>query len=269
MTFETINKRTWNATKNYCANLIRSGNRWIFRGMARAQWHLLPSLERLLGADSKNYFVELKLISEVERKSHHYLSKEKQPENLVESFGVIQDYGGPTRFLDWTFSYFVAAYFAVEEKQMSDQYAIWAIDYDWLRSKTNEILRREVDKDINIISEKTKKITDNNILLKILCGKFLSVVPIEPYKYNERIKAQNGLFLLASNCEVSFEENFDAYDDRECKQYIRKITIPNTKREEILRELNLMNITADYLYPGLEGFSRSLKFIAEETRNTR
>jgi hypothetical protein len=236
--------------------------------MSQSKWHLEPSLERLLGPDSKNYFVELKLISEVDRKSHHYLTKEKQPENLIEKFGVIQHYGGPTRFLDWTFSYFVAAYFSVEEKQNKDQYAIWAVNYDWLKIKSLEILRKEIDKNINIIGPDTKKITDDDILLKILQGKFLSIVPIEPYKSNERIKVQNGLFLINSNCEVSFEENFDAYDKTECKKYIKKITIPNNKREEILRELNLMNITADYLYPGLEGFSRSLKFLAEETRKS-
>lgn len=263
MEYQEIKKRTWNATKNYCQSLLSNNQRWIFRGQEKSTWTLAPNLERLLGNNDDIFRVELDVLSKFE-KSYKIYTGEKPSEDIVDEFSLIQHYGGPTRFLDFTFSYFIAAYFAFEEKRDKNPAVIWAFNLDWLYKEAEKKLKKFSDDryaDFNLIH------FEENFKY-IIQRKIPAIIPISPSSYNDRMKVQNGIFLAKVDGTKSFEDNFCDYNIDDCKKNIKKITIPYTKREEILNELYLMNLTAEYIYPGLEGFSKSLKFVAEKSFQT-
>lgn len=258
-----IRKRTWNAVKKYCSGLLHGGRRWIFRGQSCESWGLTPKIERLLGVDGTNRFVELELIRQLRRRIHHYLGPASIPAGSAETLSLVQHYGGPTRLLDWTFSYYVAAYFMFEEKQVGENRALWAINFDWLRDKALSTLRKEMDPSIEIVDKNQTRLLDDEIFAKILWADFPAIVPVDPQKLNDRIMVQNGLFLMGADSHSSFEQNFEAFGSPECEQNIIKLTLPENKRDEVLGELQLMNITAEYLFPGVEGLTKSLNYQAE------
>lgn len=265
MEYAEIPKRTWNAVKNYCNSLIRGGQRWIFRGQADSQWRLESHMERLLGVDGTNRFVELDLMNQFRRRLNQYLPSQRIPESTAEVLALIQHYGGPTRLLDWTFSYYIAAYFMWEDRTPHPHRALWAINYDWLRPQTLDLLRPHFTSPLEIVAKDAKHILDEDVFSELLFASYKAIVPIEPFKVNDRIMVQNGLFLMNTSTDASFEENFGDYDKADCRRNIRKITLPNSKREEILNELQLMNITPSYLFPGVDGLSKSLSYQAEHT----
>jgi hypothetical protein len=107
------------------------------------------------------------------------------------------------------------------------------------------------------------------------------VINVEPIHLTERIAIQQGLFLLPLNAKSSFMENllstfdisreqFDQAmvspiksDDITHKQIesasLIKITLPKGCHSTAIFDLREMNVTAATLFPGLDGYARSLK----------
>jgi hypothetical protein len=85
------------------------------------------------------------------------------------------------------------------------------------------------------------------------------IAPLEPYRLNQRMTIQQGIFLAPGNVTESFEDNLMAYDGKDLKRMFIKVVIPNKWRYEILSDLKDMNINSATLFPGLDGFARSLK----------
>ena len=91
---------------------------WIYRGQGDASWALSTSLERCFlregieGDDRAK--LERELLREFRRTYHNYAAHVPEPERLLEWLSLMQHHGAPTRLLDFTFSIYVAAYFAVK-----------------------------------------------------------------------------------------------------------------------------------------------------------
>ena len=114
------------------------GDRWAFRGHADSRWRLETSLERAVLRYRKaapdqppieSYVVshpnkfERRLIYEFQQRAHHYVADPPAERDLLEWFALMQHHGLPTRLLDWTFSPYVAAYFAVEGRIPHESFA--------------------------------------------------------------------------------------------------------------------------------------------------
>lgn len=250
--------KTWEDIKKYLDLFVLG---WCFRGQRDAIWGLETSLER---ATTKvtNEMAESVVFRSFTRNAHNYLQSHEIPTVLLEWFSIMQHYGAPTRLLDWTYSPYVASFFALEDAiDEKGESAIWAIEYSWCRSQGLEVIRNKLVND-----PKYKKfrnpgnVWDNDDFRKVFHEQKLHVVfPVEPYRRNERLTIQNGLFLCPGNPNKGFEGNFEEYDQNKMEKHIVKIIIPNKLRVEILTELNYMNINRATLFPGLEGFSQSLK----------
>ena len=104
-------------------------NSW-FRGQGCEQWGLESTLER----DANNFGVPREALWEREqtmlrlfkKRAHLYLLDFEEAENDFEWFSLIRHYGSPSRLLDVTTSYLVAAYFALCDSQPKQDAAIWA-----------------------------------------------------------------------------------------------------------------------------------------------
>ena len=91
-------------------------------------------------------------------------------------------------------------------------------------------------------------------------------MPYEPKQTNERMVAQQGLFIVPSTNYETIHNILSMYD---CSQEAcKKIIIPSHMRLTGLKRLRNMNITSSSLFPGIDGFCRSLRLHVIET-NTR
>ena len=130
--FVVIQPKSWDDMRHL---ITKMPGKWIFRGQPNSAWGLSSSLERALGQINtydRRKFVESKeklLLREFMRRAHHYIPSLPSKAESLEWLALIQHYGGATRLLDFSHSFYVGAFFAVEEnKPDQENAAIWAIN---------------------------------------------------------------------------------------------------------------------------------------------
>lgn len=219
---------------------------------------------------------ELKMIDElISRLPEKFSSCQSAIEKLV----MLQHYELPTRLLDITSNPLVALYFACLENKEDDQdkegvvirYKVPDKHIKYTDSDTVSVLAN-----ISFIDNDTKK----NLKNKNEMAKFIHQIKTEkPYfkseihkehlnKYvacvlpklnNERIKAQQGAFLLFG---------IDSEDHLKCVDFVKKINphievteykINKNKRKNILNELDMLGINQSVLFPELDRVAKYVK----------
>jgi hypothetical protein len=83
------------------------------------------------------------------------------------------------------------------------------------------------------------------------------VYPANPIRLNRRLTIQQGVFLAPGDVTLSFENNIKGIPNYQ--EHIKKIVIDNKCKKEVLCKLYVMNINSATLFPGLDGFARSLR----------
>jgi len=120
---------------------------FFFRGHSNFQWDLLSSLDRLCLIEAqneeekdfegiyyglKNYY-ENDLLKIIQRDIPNYLLNTSLPASteFAEWLALIQHYGGKTRLLDFTESFYIALFFATHfgQEEIYSKSAIWTINY--------------------------------------------------------------------------------------------------------------------------------------------
>ena len=82
-----------------------------------------------------------------------------------------------------------------------------------------------------------------------------------PLHLNERLTAQQGAFLCPADLGSSFVTNLEAMDGWSLPNNLRKLhlELDQDAAREFARNLKDMNISFAALFPGLEGFAKSIK----------
>ena len=123
-------------------------------------------------------------------------------DNALDWLALIQHYGGPTRLLDFTYSLYVSAFFAIETATKDS--AIWAINLHELNLATQEKLCISAQGYITDIQHA------HNLKFEELVSKKsqdVAVIHVEPDKLHDRLWMQQGLFLAPTNPNIPFEVN--------------------------------------------------------------
>lgn len=181
----------WQELERVATDLMGSAGTMIYRGQKDARWGLTTSLHRafddfgISASEAEN--TELGLFCRVRRQAHHY-ERDLTPtgERVVEWLSLMQHHGAPTRLQDWTYSFYVALYFALESA--SGASAVWVMRRDLLLSGAASQIQDPFAKDLVRFGyrDDLKNFTNtfaNKTPLSIVC-------PINPYKLNERITLQ-------------------------------------------------------------------------------
>ncbi|MHC4172696.1 MAG: FRG domain-containing protein [Planctomycetota bacterium] len=228
--------------------------RWLFRGHADASWELKTSLYRLFADLQKTFEIscfenkrrfardrhEIAMINQFKANAHLYLKTlPRNSESNLEWLSIMQHFGCPTRLLDVTVSPYIALYFALEEGH--GDAAVYAFDHGEFRNADVEVLGPEYPQSV----------------LKNKKGSKAFIIPYEPKQTNERLVAQQGAFVVPSNNYEKIDTIISLY--RSDEPLAKKFIIPAKLRLEGHKNLRRMNITAASLFPGLDGFCRSLR----------
>jgi hypothetical protein len=252
----------------------KKDEQWFYRGMASASWKLETTLDRACkdanGSLVKAPELERDLLREFQRRFHQY-SPQYMPDedNTLEWLSLMQHYGAPTRLLDWTFSVFVAAYFAFEspKSEPDERVAIWALRWGEKEHKAFVEVIRKQDPQLAISALRLHHLPEkppDEFSRIFMRPKRISLVrPANPFRLNERLTLQQGEFFVPGDISKSFMENLAEYQAllnkaKQCPLVVFKYVIPVKEREKALRYLNRMNVSNATLFPGLEGFARSL-----------
>lgn len=255
--------RDWKHLFQVADDLQQSAGTWVFRGQRDAAWGLTTSLHRAIadfGILPENAEkTEVGLFCRFRRQAHHYLGVlTPNDDQVIEWLSLMQHFGAPTRLQDWTYSLFVAAFFALETA--GGPSAVWAVRRELLLSAMERklpgpfvsgLLRDGYEDNGNSFIEFFAR----DPAIPLVC-------PVNPYRLNERLAIQQGLFLVAGDITQSFEENLNAsISDADSGGCITKLILPGTLafRSEALGKLHGMNVNAATLFPGLDGFARSLR----------
>lgn len=251
--------------------LTQYPGRWIFRGQPDVRWCLQPSIERLaLPHGTTRYSAERFIRREFERKAHHYLSQLPEPKDKLAWLALMRHHGAPSRLLDWTRSPYVAAHFAAADAAPDAKFMIWAVDrLELERLARKEIIEKEPTLGEHLIDSPAElrnwarfvSSGDNfdRVFLQPGDRSPIVVAPVEPFHTSERMTIQQGLFLCSSSLTLSFEQSL-AYllGRQEGEARLVRFEIMPQVRTSLLTELDRMNITEATLFPGLDGFARSL-----------
>lgn len=286
-----LNPKSWNDAKRAGMNLSRSHLRFIFRGQANKQWGLKTSIERCNEKYQPDFYgiwmYENQILERFKGRAHQFIQSPPSGDNVIEWLSIIQHYGGPTRLLDFTESFYIASFFAMDSAL--DDACVWAINEtcigNFIYTKTGLELSFRVGLQF---PDKIQKILAlaGNLVKEIDSTRDAFVLSLAPTRLNERLAVQKGKFLFPSNIFKSFEENlcttfefpFNTLNTKNAvtvntkglEEYVNnldlwpsivKINLSKKWYREAIRDLYSMNIDAASLFPGLEGFAKSLAFM--------
>lgn len=222
---------------------------WLYRGHSEIDWKLESSLFRLFDdtqaiLPGNRKFAkdrhEDELIRVFQSHAHLYVENLPPKKNKLEWLSLMQHYGAPTRLLDMTFSPYVAAFFALEIGQ--DDCCIFALKHGHFMDIDAEHFKNENYRE-SIFSDQRREKS--------------FFIPFEPEMKNERLVAQQGAFLVSSTNYETYDTIISNYEFTHSKGV--KYILKKSMRYEGLKKLKLMNITSATLFPGIDGFCRSLK----------
>lgn len=236
---------------------------WIYRGQSVASWLLATSLERCCVRHGvrapKASIAEWDLHREFRRAYHQYGLHVPPANAVVEWLALMQHYGAPTRLLDFTYSIYIAAYFATEHSDGAS--AIWAVNTRWANElATAKLISAGQDpQDVRKLHvpfvEGTEAVFERLVMREPLAR---CVVPINPFRLNERLRTQQGIFLAPCSVDVSFMDNLSEMTGHSLSDNVVRYVIPASITEDMRAFLSDMGISRRSLFHGLDGYAQSL-----------
>lgn len=243
---EVIHLDRWDDFKHLVTDVLAPGgwpgppSRWWFRGQASSAWPLESSLDRQCGGRMSRHEISrlmdelVPVLGERLRLLEDWaLGPSVEHTSDEQLLALAQHHGTPTRLLDWSRSPYVAAFFAMSdvaavlgphEFDDGDRCAIWALD--------------------------TRAGCFN-------AGSGVTLVSPDQWA-NLRLQRQQGAFSFNSSLHATLEQYCAEYYLSEVPDVspLTMVTLPRNVARLALQDLELMGVTSESLYPGVEGTCR-------------
>lgn len=224
-------KRDWRGYKEHVASLAPS--RHLFRGQSRP-WRLRSAFHRAGRSDLYRFVLEdiPALHRHISARTRHIFNLQIPDENGA-FLNLVQHHGYPTPLLDWTYSPYVAAFFAYTEISNEDAaqadgdaaVRIFVFDQERWRQNVSQILQ--------LLSPG----------LHVSVAEFIAIE-------NERMVPQQSASTVTNVDDI---ESYIRSLEPDGRTYLSAIDLPVRDRKNVMWELSYMGITAGSLFPGLDG----------------
>jgi FRG domain len=238
----------------------RGWQRWTYLSQVRAELRLVRRFYQTadraglsIPEDSHDVRVLLDHIDD----DKDQLVGEWPPGRLWCLLALAQHHGVPTRFLDWTHSPWVAAYFAAESvlrcesaERENRRIVVWAFDAAWRAAGIPE-----EDEESDGTNEPPNGVVE---------------LVTTPYGGNRNLAAQRGVHLLYRLNEPPLPSMIvrrDPFDDAlqrahasviDYTKALFKFDLPPTEAGDVMRLLAKHGATGATLFPGFDGVSRAM-----------
>jgi FRG domain len=234
----------------------RSG-RWIYRGQRCHNWSLMSNFERALGGWEVDILngatIEWEMIRDFRRRyigDHSIIDKD-----TLHCLALMQHHGAPTRLMDWTYSPYIAVRFAIEHGARKG--SVWCVNCEWCEAAAKKIVGSDM---IQARNEGRDESSFKQMYMPdSVPQKF--VFTENPIHLNPRLTIQQGVFLCPGDIQAPFGDNLEAMDGCQEDRHILKLnldfSIENVR--DFASRLTRMNVDSSALFPGLDGFARSLE----------
>jgi hypothetical protein len=212
--------------------------RYIFRGQSSPK-RLRTAFHRTGRANLTRY-----INSDIPTLHKHLSSRTRHifnlwvPDENGAFYNLAQHHGYPTPLLDWTFSPYVAAFFA-------------------FRSARMDASARETEEPVRIF-------VFDQFAWRTTLNQTLKISPARPhFSLQEFIAIENPRTIpqqsMSSVTNVDDVESHIRANEKNVGQYLRVIDLPRAQRNDVMRILSSMGITAGSLFPGLDGACEELR----------
>jgi hypothetical protein len=273
---EIVQEPDWTKTVNKVNDLLPKGD-WAFRAVEAPPNHKLPqekdgvfeivdvsihsSFDTAWESRSwptptpERWRYEAWMLREFKRAAYLYRNTLPAPADYLEWLALARHYEMPSRLVDFTYTFYVASYFASSHKRNETHGFILAINLKELKKKTEANLPSW-----NFSPPKKEDHDFHNpvIFREFAFEKKLEwVAPVAPSRRNERLLNQHGFFLCPGSIAHSFEHNLHA--TLTPGNDLKLICLHPNFRTECIQALRQMNIDMRTLYPDLSGFAQSLR----------
>lgn len=266
--YKEYNADSWPQARDALLATISEGRRILFRGQANSKWRLVSSLGRIVaklreqqtGAKARAHDfirkVEEKLVTEFEEACLRIPGVPRLSfENENERVAYAQHYSLPTRFLDWTTSAYVAAFFAFDGLGTSvfgpkHKVGVWAFDCE--QGELFSYYKHKKDSR----SERPAPDTDDfaNVMAAIRIDNQPRIEVIEIRgNPNRRLVYQQGIFTRAIDVEDDVKRYFQRYAKYAAGTILTKVVMPGSIQRDVLKDLSRMGITAGILMHDHDG----------------
>ncbi len=227
---------------------------YAFRGQADSRWDLTPAFTRKCCefglSEDEALRIEKLALAEFRSQAHLHLSANvlSTTTDTISWWSLMQHHGAPTRLLDWCESAYVAAYFAVTGNPRTAG-AVWLVH---IKTVHDIMAQRYQGSDLPT--------SENQIRERFLqSGAPPAVVFCSRLSKTERMVAQQGVFSVSRNVLGNHGQILaDSLPGETQEELFRKLVIPADMKPGFLRKLRALNITANSLFPGLDGLGRSI-----------
>ena len=254
-----------------------------FRGEAKCEWSLSPAVLRsnIRSAESN---ILLDLIS---RRPEEF----NTTRSALAQWVLAQHHGLRTRFLDITRNPLVGLYAACEEEgDWDSRLHVFAVPKALIKPFNSDTItvianfaklsRRQQD---IVLGKKvcSTKVTEQvftsfeyqialrqlyqliqeekpNFQERISPRDLYRVFVVEPQQSAERIRAQSGAFIASAFHEQFDRDSIVKWNERIPTYAHYRLTIKGNQKPEIMKDLHLMNITEETLFPGLDTSAKSV-----------
>jgi hypothetical protein len=232
--------QNWQGYKDHVSGLTHK--RYLFRGQS-GPYRLRTSFHRSGRANLWRFLNEdvVQLHRNLSARTKHFFNLQIPDENGA-FLNLVQHHGYPTPLLDWTYSPYVAAFFAY--RSISREGAAKAAPGRKVR--------------ILILDQEQWR---NDWLhipllnfpgLNFSIGEFVSVE-------NERMIPQQAATTITNADDIESYVQSKQEEKSGTTRYLRAIDLPIADRNRVLEELRYMGITAGSMFPGLDGACEELK----------
>src|SRR6185369_11486128 len=251
---EIVTINTWAEFDAHVSKKIY--RKWIYRGQTNFDWDLESSLHRVFseaqmfresGRDRTKAINkrehEKVMIDRFRCHAHLYLTHLPKDSDLLSWLSLMQHHGAPTRLLDFTFSPYIALFFALESGE--GDFAMYCVNHHSIRIDDDEYFGKN----------------RQDVYSRILEGEQHSDDPclfaFEPTFSNQRLLSQQGLFVATNTLNHTHGKILSEYNVKDGD--VLKFKFPGGLRYSGLRKLNQMNINAANIYHGLDGFCKTMR----------
>lgn len=225
--------KSWDDFRRWA--IVQKPRRYIFRGQARPL-KLVSSFHRTWRTDLLAWVQDdvSTLFGAVIDKINYPLRLGDLSHNAA-IWNILQHHGYPTPLLDWTFSPFVAAYFAFQDRAFIENVSPRIYIFD----------QAEWDKRYGMRAFIAEPAPPQLVVMESLAIG------------NPRSGPQQALSTVTNIADV--EAFIRSREDADGQSYLTVCDIPADEKDRIIRELELMGITYGSLFPGLDGICRDMR----------